>query len=140
MSFNSRAKQAQNAKAITVLTGAAPQVGAGNTVTMGGLVAGTLSAHIEMSVKTSTLTETPSWQVSDDNTNWYDVKVSNNAANVATAAGTGATVTTKVDLQAPASVHGHKYARAIVTTAVGVGDGVNDAYLINYAWLQDGGF
>jgi len=139
MSFNNRVKNLQNALASTVLTGAAPQVGAGNTVLMNNVMPGTLSAKIVMAVKTSSMTMTPSWQVSEDNSTWVNAKGFNNPAYVATAAGTGSTVTTTIQLMGDMALSGHRYVRAIVTTASGTADGVADAYSCSYSWIQNEG-
>jgi hypothetical protein len=138
VAFNNKVKTAQNAKATTALTGAAPQVGTGNTVLMSNVVPGTLSAKMALSCKTSNITQTPSWQVSADNSTWVDFKGVNNPAQVATAGGTGSQVVTTIVLEGPPSLSGWRYVRAITTTAVGVGDGSTsgDAYTISYSWLQ----
>lgn len=137
MAFNYRVKNAQNAVALTALTGAAPQVGAGNSVLMQNVTPGTLSAKVTMAVKTSSLTMTPSWQVSDDGgSTWINVKTASNASQVATAGGTGSTVSTTIQLDGSTALSGHRLARCIVTTAVGVADGVADAYAVSYSWLQ----
>lgn len=137
MSFNAKQKNGQLAVSFTVLTGAAPQVGNGSTCPMNMVFPGTLSAKVRMDVKTSSLTMTPSWQVSQDASTWINVKTMNNAAQVATAAGTGSTVSTTVNLDGPASLSGWKYARAIVTTAGATADGVADGYACSYSWMQN---
>jgi hypothetical protein len=103
---------------------------------MGSIAPGTLSAKVVMAVKTSSLTMTPSWQVSQDASTWLNVKSMTHATQVATAAGTGSTVTTTVVLDGPASLSGWKYARIIVTTAGATADGVADAYACSYSWMQ----
>jgi hypothetical protein len=131
-------KMAQNAKAATGLTGAAPQVGTGNTVLMTGVMPGTLSAKMALSCKTSSITQTPSWQVSSDNSTWINVKGINNPAGVATAAGTGTQVVTTIVLIGDVALSGWRYARAVTTTAAATGDGSTsgDAYTISYSWVQ----
>lgn len=136
MSANPRFKNSQLATATTVLTGSAPQVGAGLPVLMANVAVGTLSAKVVMGVKTSSMTSTPSWQVSTDNSTWLNVKSLSHATQVATAGGTGSTVTTTVVLAGDAVLNGWRFARCIVTTAAGTADGVADSYAINYSWLQ----
>lgn len=137
MAFNYRVKTNQQAVTTTTLTGAAPQVGAGNSVLMQNVTPGTLSAKIVMVVKTSSMTMTPSWQVSDDGgSTWINVKTASNASQVATAAGTGSNVTTTIQMDGSMALSGHRLVRAIVTTAAGTADGANDSYAISYNWLQ----
>lgn len=139
MAFNPRVKQLQNAKVVTALTGTAPQVGVGNTMLMANVMPGTLSAKMALSCKTSSITQTPSWQVSNDASTWLAVKATQNPAQVATAAGTGSQVVTTIVLLGDAALSGWRYARVITTTAAATADGstTGDAYTISYSWIQN---
>jgi hypothetical protein len=111
----------------------------GNAVFIGNDVqrAQALSALCVLLAETNTLTLTVKWQVSNDNTTFYDCAFSiGNAA--ATVVGTGTagadTAVTKV-FEAPQAVYGWKYAR--VAFVVGVATGAaGDTYTYGYNYLQ----
>lgn len=134
MSFNSRYRTGQKALAATA-TGAvaAGTAKAGNTLPCDGIDLRTVAADVSMVVQTSSLTLTPSWQVSDDNSTWKDLFAQNSAANVATAAGTGSPVTTARTIAFPGTAA--RYVRAIVTTAGATAGATVDTYAISYRYL-----
>jgi hypothetical protein len=118
------------------LTGAAPQVADGLAFDTKLAQVGSLSAELQYDVTVSTLTYTASWQVSVDGTNWLTVaNGAQNAAGVVFATGTGSKVTSKLVVEAPLCVYAYPYARALVTTGVGVAGGAGSedvTVLYNY--------
>lgn len=95
---------------------------------------GAMFAEIAMGVKTSSLTMTPSFDVSVDNSTWLPYKQTNNAANVATAAGTGSLVTTTVVIALP-NAKAWPYVRAKITTAGATAHATDDVLAIKYHWF-----
>lgn len=93
-------------------TGAAPQVLNGALIDMAMVEPGTLSARVQTTAQSTNLTVYANWQVSMDNTTYYDVGPVNNAALVAIATGTAGvdTAVNKV-LPAPDAVYAWRYAR-----------------------------
>lgn len=98
---------------------------------------GTLLALCVSTITTSSVVATFKPQVSQDASTWYDVKLPNNAANVATAAGTGSPVTTNLALAIPASVAAAKYFR-VVSTLSGATTDPADVSAVDYRWLRWG--
>lgn len=119
--------------AVTALSGAAPQTGAGGKVVMSKVQLGSLSAKVIPKATTNTLTITGKWQVSDNGTTWYDAALANNAANVILVTGTGSAVTVTRQIDAPPVVYGSRYARFVVVTGV-ASAGSGDEYTIGYSW------
>lgn len=104
---------------------------ASNSVQTYQIVPGTLSAYFKTVIGTSTLTFTASWQVSNDNTTFYDVKSHNNVANVAVSA------SSTLILNAPDAAFGWKYARVQVTTgATAAATGTGDNYDVRFSYLR----
>lgn len=102
-------------------SGAAPQVLNGTAIVMNRVRPGTLSARVTVLAQTDSLTISAKWQVSNNNSTWYDCVPSNNAANVALATGTSGTDTAaSAVLEANDAVYGYKYARLELYTGVGV--------------------
>lgn len=120
-----------------------------NTITAGNAVAGnavyigadvqrvySLSALCVLLAETNTLTLTVKWQVSNDNSTWYDCAF--NVANAsATVVGTGTagadTAVTKV-FEAPLEVYGFRFCR--VAFVVGVTTGATgDTYTYGYNYV-----
>ena len=143
MGLNERIMPNQLAPAAPVaISGAAPQTVNGARATMNVVERGTLSAKVVALVTTNLLTLTAKWQVSDNGSTYVDCAAApNNPANVAFATGTGAPVTTSINLPAPAGVYGVRYARLVLTSgaAAGGGAGVDEA-TIGYNWTQPSGF
>lgn len=134
MGVNAKIRHTQKALTTTVFTGAAPQTVTGNSVLMLDIMPGTMSANVYANAKTNNLTLTAKWQVSDDNSTFVDVKMPNNAANVVVVTGTGSNVTDTICLVAPDAVYAKRYARVVVVSGVGVGDGVDDKASVSYNW------
>ena len=88
-------------------------------------------------ITTSLVAATFTMQVSNDGTTWYDVKLPNNAAAVAPAAGTGSPVTTNLALTVPASVYAAKLFRcnAVLAGAVTVSA---DKTSVTYQYVPQG--
>lgn len=62
---------------------------------------GSIVAICTCSITTASVVATFKPQVSLDNSTWFDLKLPNNASNVASAAGTGAPVTSRFALDCP---------------------------------------
>lgn len=127
-----------------------PTTGTLNGVTAGSAVSGNMIAMGPMDVKvknlsalvtclaeTNTLTITPRWQVSNDNSTWVNASgAPNTPAGVAIATGT-AGADTAVTLLIPATnaVNSARYAR--LQLVVGVATGASaDTYTISYCYRQ----
>jgi hypothetical protein len=136
MAFNSKLKNGQNPRALSAVTAvAAGTVVAGNTIILDKVEPGsTVVARVEMLVNTTSLTMAPSWQVSTDNSTWLNLKPMNNAANVATAAGTGSDVTTTVGLVLGGPFP-FRYARAVITTAGATAHATADKLAVSYNYV-----
>jgi hypothetical protein len=135
MGVNARMKINVGATAVTALTGAAPQTGAGTSLLMNQVAEGSLSAKVYALATTNTTAITAKWQVADDGATWRDAMPSNNAANVTLVTGTGAAVTKTIQLSAPPAAYGALYARVVVVTATGAGNGLGqDEYSIAYSY------
>lgn len=136
MALNTYIKTNFNAKSTTALSGAAPQTGAGNTLSMvaARVAIGTLSATVTATAATSTLTITGKWQVSRNGSSWSDCFPQNNAAQVTITTGTASEVTRVVE--APDGVYGFPFARYVITTGV-ASAGAGDQYAIAYNFRQE---
>lgn len=97
----------------------------------------TLIALVLASAKTNTTTITGKWQVSDDNSTYYDVVPQNNAARVAQVTGTGSAVASTVVYEAPNAILSFKYVRFAIITAVSTADGTDDGGTISYRYIKD---
>jgi hypothetical protein len=128
MSFNSRRRSAQLDTGQTAAAGAAGTVFAGTAIDMSRIEPGSLMARCVATIATASLTMTPSWQVSDDNSTWENVKVANNAANVALSA------TATVHLEGPTCLSGKKWARAVMTGAAATAT-TGDFTRFSYSYL-----
>lgn len=119
------------------LTGAAPQTGVGLAVSAAFAQTGSLSARVAVTATVNTLTLTGKWQVCDDGTNWYDCFPSNNAAQVTIVTGTGSPVSSTRRVDAPSAVYGHRSARYVITSGVGVAAGAgSEDYAIGYDYRE----
>ncbi len=120
----------------TVLAGADV---AGAAVFMGNIApkVKSLSAKLILDVETNTITISGVWQVSNDNSTWFDVaNGTQNAAAVALGTGTaGADASITKVLQAPDAVYGWQWARLAMRVGVTTGASV-DTYTISYAYRQ----
>lgn len=109
----------------------------GNSLFLGNasekVVDGTLSAYLILTAATSSLTITPSWQVSNDGSTFVNAKTESwNPATIAVA--TGAQNITTV-LPAPRTVQGYQWARLLLNVAGATG-GASDLYSIGYSYKQ----
>jgi len=94
----------------------------------GGPKLGTLSAFVAADC-TGGVTWTPSWQISNDATNYYNVSPAANVADVAIS-----TTTTGKVIDAPNAVYGARYARLKLVTGGVTGVTVNTCGIsYNYA-------
>ena len=98
----------------------------------GGLI---VLAHSEITTASVAATFTP--QVSMDGTTWYDVKLPNNAAAVATAAGTGVAVNTNLALTVPDGVYGARLFRCNAVLA-GAATAAADKTSVTYQYVPQG--
>lgn len=138
MGFNVRLVNNYLSTGSTTLNGVtAGTTTGGNTLLMATVAPGTLSATCAVTAATATITITPKWQVSNDNTTWIDCASMNDAANVVEATGTAAIVTKVLD--APMSAYGWRYARMSVVTGV-VTAGAGDLYNMGYNFLKPESF
>lgn len=129
MSFNSRRRSGQLDTGQTGIAGAAGTVFAGNAIDMSRVEPGSLMARMVATIVTGSLTLTPSWQVSDDGTTWENLKVANNAANVAISA------TATIQLEGPVCLSGKKWARAVFTSAGATAVVTDDFKRMSYSYL-----
>lgn len=98
---------------------------------------GTLIALCTSTITTSSVIATFKLQGSLDASTWYDLKLPNNAANVATAAGTGSPVTTTLALGAPPGTSALKYFRVVATLSGATTDPA-DVTAVTYRHLKWG--
>ena len=111
-------------------------VTAGNAIMMGNVARkiANLSAVVNVTAATSSLTWTGKWQVCNDNSSWIDLRPSQNPAQVAITTGT-ATATGDIAFDAPLAAYGWKYVRFALTNGVATG-GATDLYAISYSYRQ----
>lgn len=95
----------------------------------------TLSAYFNLTANTNTLTIAGYWEVSDDNSTFYEVAPLNNAAKVVMTTGTGSDVDYDKVIECPPGCYGWKYVRAAVVSGVATG-AADDTYAITYRWLN----
>lgn len=119
-------------------TKAAGDTVSGSTITIDMVEPPTLSALVALDAETDTITLTPYWEVSADQTTWYRVYDQNGTASTAQATGTaGADATVSRVLNAPGAVYGWRFCR--VTVVVGVTTGATaDTYAISYNYARKG--
>lgn len=99
----------------------------------------TVSAQCQANITTSSVVATFKAQVSMDNSTFFDVKLPNNAANVASAAGTGTEVITRLALMIPAeALSGWMYLRMVATLS-GAATAAADLTAVTYRFVQPGG-
>ncbi len=97
-----------------------------------------LSVLCRGSITTASVAATFSLQVSPDGTNWYNLVPANNAANVATPAGTGTAAAFGFVLPVPASVVRYPYFRVAAMLA-GAVTAAADVTQADYYYVQTGG-
>ena len=119
---------------------AAGTVNGGTTIQTAGLQPGTLGALCTVDAETNTITLAAKWQVSSDDSTWYDVVEPYNPANVVLATGTaGADAAVTKCVQAPICVFGWRYTRCAIVNGVAEGNDV-DTYTIAYYAEKRSGF
>lgn len=93
-----------------------------------------LSALVVVDAETDSITVTPKWQVSNDNSTYDDVMPDQTTSSAGAVIATGtssADATVRKVVTAPRAVYGFKYAR--LALAVGVTDGITlDTYAVGY--------
>jgi len=119
---------------------AAPVAGTttgGTGLSTAGVQPGSLSCLFTLLAETNTLTLTGKFQVSDDNSTWYDLAGdAQNPANVAIATGTAGadTAVTRV-LPVPSSAQGWRYIRAAIVNGVATG-AAGDTYAFSFRFRK----
>lgn len=109
----------------------------GATLLMDFTAPGGLLILARSEITTASVAATFTLQVSNDTTTWYDVKLPNNAAAVATAAGTGSAVVTTLALTVPEGVYAAKYLRCNAVLA-GAGTVSVDKTSVVYQYVPQG--
>jgi hypothetical protein len=98
-----------------------------------------ISVEAVSTITTALVAATFRPQVSRNGTTWFDLKSANNASNVATAAGTGTPVTTRLALAIPTDgIFGWNYFRVVATLA-GDTTVTADVTSVTYRYVQVGG-
>lgn len=124
-------------------TGDANAVGVGADVTGTAIFIGQsfqkarrLSSYANVTAETNTLTLTHQWQVSNDETTWYDVAHGpQNPAGVALATGTGSAVPGTKIFPAPEAIAGFMWARAAIRVGVVTGTAL-ELWELGYNYRQ----
>lgn len=121
-------------------TGTLDAVGAGSAVYGTAVFCGSdaqtvqgLVANVTVDIETNTLTVTPKWQVSADNSTWVDAALPNNAANVSLGAGTSGSDATITRCIAAPDLSACKWVRLALVAGVTTG-ATADTYTISYNW------
>jgi hypothetical protein len=123
---------------------AAPVAGtttAGTAIPTATVQFGSMSCLFTLLAETNTLTLTGKFQVSDDNSTWYDLAGdAQNPANVLIATGTAGadTAVTRV-LPVPPSAFGWRYVRAAIVNGVATG-AAGDTYAFSFRYRAVSGF
>jgi hypothetical protein len=141
MSFPSRWRTASGGSGDLTAAPVAGSTTGGTALPTSGIEMGTLSCLCTVDAETSTLTLTAKFQVSDDNSTWYDLAGdAQNPANVLLATGTGG-ADAAVDrvLPVPTAALGWKYVRAAVVNGVATG-GAADTYAFTFKYRFVSGF
>lgn len=120
---------------------AAGSTTAGTAISTANIEKGTLSCLFVVDAETNLLTLTAKFQVSDDNSTWYDLAGdAQNPANVALATGTGgADASVSRVIPVPTQVHGWKWVRAAVVNGAAQGESV-DTYAFTFRCRRFSGF
>lgn len=98
---------------------------------------GSMLVRCHSEITTASVAATFKIQVSTDATTWVDLKTVNNAANVATAAGTGSNVETDFFLEVPFAAYAAKYIRVVATLA-GAATAAADKTSASYVYVPQG--
>ena len=97
---------------------------------------GTLSALFTLLAETNTITLAAGWQVSQDNSTWYDFPVENNAALVVFGTGTAGADSAVSKVIRTSGFKGWKFIRPAIHVGVTTGT-ANDTYEVTPYWLND---
>ena len=98
-----------------------------------------ISVEAVSTITTALVAATFKPQVSRNASTWFDLKLPNNASNVATATGTGSPVTTRLALAIPTDgLFGWNYFRVVATLA-GDTTVTADVTSVTYRYVQVGG-
>lgn len=116
-------------------TGVSNDSVSGNSVFLGknaGQKVTDLSAVLTVTAATASITLTPNWQVSNDDTTFYDIA---NAPDVPAALpiATGTSAELSKVVPAPAAVHAYQFARCQLTVGGATGT-ASDLYSIGYSY------
>lgn len=103
----------------------------GTSISLATVAAGSLSIAAVATIATSSVVATFKPQVSLDNSTWYDVKLSNNAANVT------ATASANLALQL-ADLTGWKFFRVVATLSGASTDPLADFTKVDYVYRKFG--
>ncbi len=123
---------------------AAPVAGTttgGTAIPTSNIEPGSMSCLFTLLAETNTLTLTGKFQVSDDNSTWYDLAGdAQNPANVLIATGTAGadTAVTRV-LPVPVPAYAWKYIRAAIVNGVATG-AAGDTYALSFRCVRYSGF
>ena len=129
--------QSEAGTAQLFVAGAAPKTISGTAKPTNTIRKGTLIALVLASATTNTTTISGVWQVSDDNSTWYNVVPQNNAAKVVQVTGTGSAVASTIVYEAPNGIQSFKFVRFSLVTGTSTADGTTDGGTISYRWLKD---
>jgi 3-hydroxyisobutyrate dehydrogenase-like beta-hydroxyacid dehydrogenase len=144
MGFNVKLAVAVGGAAFATINGqshtAPGNVVAGNALLMQDVKPGTLAGYVDVTANTNTMTLSVKWQVSNDNSTFYDAQIVGASAVASSdtpeilSTGTGSSVETKKVLAAPPSVYGWRYCRMVLVVGVADSGSASDgwAYSFNY--------
>lgn len=141
MALNHSIKNGIRALATTAITGASGTTQGLNSINMSAnnVETGTLAAKATSTATTNGFTLSGKWQVSNDDSTFYDVALANNAAAVTIVTGTGSAVTATKVYEAPGAVYGWPYVRFAHLTGgatAGAGDEHSGSYSFRNKALQ----
>ena len=122
---------------LSLLTSTVNTVRTGATLLMDFTAPGGLIVLAHSEITTASVVATFNIQVSNDASTWYAVKLNNNAANVATAAGTGSNVETNLALTVPPAVYAMKFIRCNATLS-GASTNTVDKTSVTYVYVPQG--
>jgi hypothetical protein len=112
----------------------------GTGVSTGNMALSSVSCLFVVDAETNTLTIEGKFQVSDDNTTWFDLAPAHNPANVVLATGTGgADPAISRVLDVPDSALGWRFVRAAVVSRVVAGN-TADTYAFTFHFRKETGF
>jgi hypothetical protein len=101
----------------------------GTAQTTNSIQPGSLIAKVAVTIVTGSVVATFKWQVSDDNSTFYDLKLPNNAAEVTI------TATATKAIPAPDGVCSWTYVRPVITLS-GASTAAGDLTAVDMKWLS----